>query len=132
MYNIGCLTCSSVQVYSKELCQLLRSLLRRAYHQRPTTRCVYVVCVCVCIYACVALCCGVSAGVSPSELVKEPFVQECLSLSDSPLCEAKERGEEAPINGQWRGDLSCAQTMAIGLPLKGYGLCGMSLVCVQL
>ena len=72
-----------------------------------------------CIFVCVALCCEVFAGVSPSELVKEPFVQECLSLSDSPLCEAKESGEEdAPINGQWREDLDC----------KGFGLCGMCLM----
>ena len=37
-----------------------------------------------------------------SELVKEPFVQECLSLSDSPLCEAMESEEKAPVDGKWR------------------------------
>ena len=36
-----------------------------------------------------------------SELVKDSFVQECLSLNNSPLCEAKESEEKAPVDGQW-------------------------------
>ena len=45
------------KLYSPDLSQLIRTMVRRAFHQRPTMK----------------------------DMIELPFVQECLRLSDSPL-----------------------------------------------
>ena len=45
------------ELYSPDLSQLIRTMVRRAFHQRPTMK----------------------------DVIELPFVQECLKLSDSPL-----------------------------------------------
>ncbi|XP_065916467.1 serine/threonine kinase-like domain-containing protein STKLD1 isoform X2 [Dysidea avara] len=54
--------------YSADLCQLIRVMLRRAFHQRPTCK----------------------------DLLLYPYVQECLGLTNSPLFKgAKDSGEKS-------------------------------------